>query len=356
VRTGSLPPALIFGGTRGTGKTTSARILAAALNCEKPEGGDACGQCAQCLAVQKTTSLSVLEVDAASNGGVDEVRKIKEMCAYAHEGEWRVVLLDEAHSMSKEAFNALLKVLEEPPPNTIFVLLTTEVSKILETVRSRSMYFEFRRMTIEDIVTRLRFIADTENITADDDLLVEIANRVQGGMRDAVMLLDQISRVGVSTADEFREMFGLRNVSVELLRAALGNDHAMGSKVIEDQFYRTGDAATMVNDLVLLVRDLLICRSGGDLHGLTQLEEDERRELATRVSTGQLVSVIKVLWDLKARTRAVDNDQRAAMEMAFVLITDTLNKVTQVAQTNVSIPTVTSPLSLDVMRRLARST
>src|SRR5690606_32975999 len=126
--------------------------------------------------------------DAASNGGVEEVRKIKDLCSYAHEGEWRVILLDEAHSMSKEAYNALLKLMEEPPANTVIVLVTTEPEKILGTVRSRSMTFEFRRIKNSEIAIRLRHIATAEGIEADDSLLVDATNMAQGSLRDAVMV------------------------------------------------------------------------------------------------------------------------------------------------------------------------
>jgi DNA polymerase-3 subunit gamma/tau len=164
-----LPPVLLFAGTRGTGKTTAARIIAKALNCTPeppldPNANRPCNECPSCLAVTIGNSLDVLEVDAASNGGVAEIRKIKDMVGYAVGGQWRVVLLDEAHSMSKEAFNALLKVLEEPPPQTLFVLLTTEPGKIIDTIVSRSMSFDFRRVTVADIVERLKFIAANENI------------------------------------------------------------------------------------------------------------------------------------------------------------------------------------------------
>jgi DNA polymerase-3 subunit gamma/tau len=320
VKSGSMPPAMIFGGSRGTGKTTSARILAAALNCAQTDG-DACGQCPSCKSVQLTNSLSVLEVDAASNGGVDEIRKIRELCQYAHEGDWRLILLDEAHSMSREAFNGLLKILEEPPPHTLFVLLTTETDKILETVRSRSMMFEFRRLSQEDIVSRLRHIATEEDIKASDGLLEEISARVQGGMRDAVMLLDQVRRVGISDEDGFRDLFGIDDVSEKLLAAALAGDNAAGSQVIGDQYKRTGDAQAMTNDLVLLVRDLLVIKSGGQPE-TTQDKLASRTELAKSFETPQLTAVIKVLWELKSRTRAFETDQRAAMEMAFVLISE----------------------------------
>lgn len=321
VRSGDVPPALLFSGTRGTGKTTAGRILAAALNCRESED-DACAECPSCKAVQAGTSLSVIEIDAASNGLVGDIRKIRDMVAYSHEGEWRVVLLDEAHSMSKEAFNALLKVLEEPPPGTVFVLLTTEADKILETVRSRTMWFEFRRLTEEDIVGRLRHIAVEESIEADDSLLVEIAHRAQGGLRDAVMLLDQCRRVGASEAEGFRSLFGLEDSAIELLRAAADGNLAEGLRLVDEHFYRAGDASGLVADLVDLTSDLLRVRSGG----APRRNTDDRKALASRLSVEQLVAVMRLLWDLRSKTRHVANDQWASMQMAFVLLADALGK------------------------------
>lgn len=320
VASGKVPPAVEFSGTRGTGKTTCARIFAAALNCLQPVDGDACGHCAQCAAVRQQTSNSVIEIDAASNGGVEEVRRIKDMVLYGHDGEWRVVILDEAHSMSNAAYHALLKLLEEPPPRTVFVLVTTEPDKILGTVRSRAMPFEFRRIRSADVQDRLRAIATAEGLGGDDSLFSEIARYAQGGLRDAVMLLDQVSRVeGVTTGEDFRDFFGVRDYSLGLLWAALRGDHAEGYRLVAENFNRTGEAAGMVADLSRLVSELLVIKS----QGRPDYPEEalaERAELAQAVSADALVQVIEILWDLRSRTRTTENDQRSSMEMAFALI------------------------------------
>lgn len=328
VRTEKVPPALIFGGPRGTGKTTSARIVAAALNCDENDQGDSCGKCGSCVAVQQANSVTVLEIDAASNGGVDEMRSIKELCMYSHTGRWRVVLLDEAHSMSKEAFHSLLKLLEEPPPNTLFILLTTEVDKILDTVQSRAMRFDFRRISPADIFGRLRQIADQEEIKAEDSLLMEIAHRSQGGLRDAVMLLGQVDLMGIQTVENFNEIQGISDVSEDLLKAAIRGDLVRGSRLIEDQFRKTGDASEMTSQLVLLVRDLLILKAGGTPDASKE-QIEARKLLAGEVESLALTRVIAVLWDLRNRVKALEFDQRAAMEMAFVLITEALKTRTQ---------------------------
>jgi DNA polymerase-3 subunit gamma/tau len=322
VRAKEVPPSLLFGGSRGTGKTSTARILAAALNCERSGDGDACAECEPCRSVASVNALAVLEVDAASNGLVEDVRKIKEMVSYEVAGFWRVVMLDEAHSMSRPAFNALLKVLEEPPAQTTFVLLTTEVGRIPDTVASRSMTFKFRRLTLADIEGRLAEIAEAKAIETSPGLLNAIALYSEGGLRDAVMTLDQCSKVGISTTEGFRDLFGLQDIAFDLISAASEGDYAEGARLIDDYFYRVGDAQGMVRDLIDLVTDLIITKQKGQA---SRADRQPRAEaLAERLSLARLSQVAHVLWDLKSRTRAVDNDQRAMMELAFVLITSTL--------------------------------
>lgn len=323
VSSGNVPPALLFSGTRGTGKTTCARIFAQALNCTEQKDGDACGTCVQCVSVQHGNSSSVLEIDAASNGGVEEVRKIKDLCLYSHDAEWRVIILDEAHSMSKEAYNALLKLLEEPPAKTVFLLVTTEPDKILSTVCSRAMPFEFRRIKNADLADRLRYIAKAEDLAAEEDLFSEIAKAAQGGLRDAVMIFDQVTRVGVSTASGFRDFFGIKDYSLPLMWSALRGDHAEGFRLVSEHFSRTGEAAGMVSDLSRLVSELLVIQSQGRPdHAADALQE--RVEMAQAVSTEALVRVCEILWELRSRTRASENDQKSSMEVAFALIANVL--------------------------------
>ena len=185
--------AYIFSGPRGVGKTTIARILARVLNCAEPVNGDPCNQCESCLEISGGRSVDVFEIDGASNRGVEEIRNLREAVRYAPvKSTYKVYIIDEVHMLTKEAFNALLKTLEEPPSHIIFVFATTEVHKVPATILSRCQRFDFRRIAINDIIERLRFISKEENITIDDDALLYIAKKGDGSMRDAQSIFDQV--------------------------------------------------------------------------------------------------------------------------------------------------------------------
>ena len=186
--------AYLFCGTRGTGKTTVAKILAKAVNCQHPVNGSPCNECEMCKAIQAGTSMKVIEIDAASNNGVDNIREIREEVAYRPtEGNYKVYIIDEVHMLSTGAFNALLKTLEEPPSYVIFILATTEKHKILPTILSRCQIYDFTRIHIPNIVHQLRHIADSEGITAEDAGLNVIAQKADGAMRDALSIFDQVA-------------------------------------------------------------------------------------------------------------------------------------------------------------------
>jgi DNA polymerase III gamma/tau subunit len=191
------------------------------------------------------------------------------------------------------------------------------------------MAFTFRRMTIADIEGRLKEIVDDKALQASPEMLMEIAEYAQGGMRDAVMTLDQCSRVGISDVEGFRELFGIQDIAVPILQAAMEGKYGEGARLIDDYFYRVGDAAGMVRDLVSLVADLVSLKT--DFPPVQLANPDAiaiRKTMSIKVPTGQLAQVARVLWELQARTRAVDNDQRASMELAFVLITAVLSPET----------------------------
>lgn len=348
VQTEDLPPALLFAGPRGTGKTTTGRIFAAALNCEEKDGHDPCGVCGSCKAVFDGSSPDVIEVDAASNGLVGDIRSIREAVLYSTGGRYRVVLLDEAHSMSREAFNALLKVLEEPPPNTIFLLLTTEPGRIIETVVSRCMLFEFRRLSVQDIRDRLDHIIAAKQLMLEPDLVLEIANRAQGGMRDAVMTLDQVSRVGIQTVDQFRTLLGDSDYAPLILSAMLSQGVGEALNQLELVMYTHGDAGEVSSALIGLLRDLFILQAGGSCPVMGDALQ-VRIELLQKLSLTQLFKLASVMWDFKTKIRAGE-DQWAALELAIVLMCDSLT-----SQEVVTVPSVHSqPLTLSALQNLAQ--
>lgn len=371
--TRDVPSALLFAGSRGTGKTTGVRILAAALNCEgePAQRGDACGTCPPCEAVAAGRSPSLMEVDAASNGLVADIRAIRDAMGYAHTGSHRVVALDEAHSMSKEAFNALLKVLEEPPPGTTFVLLTTEPERILPTVRSRCMAFEFRRLTTEQIAARLEEIdtaeggLDGQRPVLGPEVMAEIARRAEGGMRDAVMLLDQATRLGVTSVEGLRQAFGFTDSAARLYAAALEADVAGVYAAVEDAYTASGDATALVRDLVLYTRDLLVLRAGGQ--AVADPAERERMSAeAAKIPTPRLIAVMRVLWQASERLKGDRAEQRASMALVATMVVDALGTIAADSGESVAGPIATprpanpatpasTRLSLSEMSALAQS-
>lgn len=318
-----LPSAMIFGGVRGTGKTTLARILPAALNCpNRAANGDPCGSCASCLDVWHTSSLSVLEIDAASNSGKDDANRLRDLSMYAHEGAWRVIVLDEAHMLSNEASNALLKTLEEPPPHTVFLLLTTETGNIIETIRSRAMHFEFHRIPPEVILQRLQTVAEAEHIQIDLPVLQTIARMAHGGMRDALMQLDQAQLVGVQTLADFEQTFGVKELAPDMLDACLSRDFAKIAKVAVESVSCSGNAVALIQQMTELVRDLLVLQSGGKpICAADQLPT--RQQMLSRLDPLRLPAALRILWQAADRARKED-DQIIAAQICAVSLSEIL--------------------------------
>ena len=326
-RLGTLPPALLLSGSPGCGKTSTARILGAALNCEAEDqsaGSWPCGKCPSCIAVAAGHSLDVIEVDAASNGGVDATRKLTNLVTYGTSGSWKVVLLDEAHAMSRDGFNALLITLETPPPNVLFVLMTTEPAKILSTVVSRCMSFTFGRVPLDLIAQRLAQICQLEQIDAEPDLLAAIADRVDGGMRDAVMLLDQVSSAlpaGKRTLANFHELFGDSDYAVPLVQAMAKGDYPAMYAALDEAAAQAGEPGAVTGKLVEVLSDLLVLRSGGSVTAQGGPLE-ARKALAARLDVPRLTAAMRVLWDLQTRVRV--EDRRAGLKLACVVTAEKL--------------------------------
>ncbi len=212
IELGKIAHAFLFTGPRGTGKTSTARILAKSLNCKNGPTIHPCGECESCLDITNSIPIDVIEIDAASNRKVEDTQNILEKIQYVPvHGKYKIYIIDEVHMLTNHAFNALLKTLEEPPENVIFILATTEVHKVLDTIKSRCQRFDFRRITTDDIVKHLRYISDQEKINITDDALFTIAKNSAGGMRDSISLLDQLSILGMSkeiTSDDVNTILG----------------------------------------------------------------------------------------------------------------------------------------------------
>jgi DNA polymerase III subunit gamma/tau len=317
---GTVPSALLFHGERGCGKTSMARILAAALNCEE-EASSArtwpCGRCASCEAVAAGISPDVEEVDAASNGSVDKIREVRERANYGSSGRRKVYIIDEAHAMSTAAFNALLKTLEEPLENVVFILITTQPGSILATVVSRCSPFWFRPMTVAAIRDRLAYICQSEELDVESGLLDAIAEGARGGMRDAVMKLDQVAAVGALTLDLWRELTGEADFTTALLTAAADGDHQALFAALDGALAANGDCSHVTRQVVWCLRDLLVLSAGGQVAAQGEALR-VRQGLATRLGAPRVASALAVLWDLQARVRV--EDREVGLTLAVVMV------------------------------------
>jgi DNA polymerase III subunit gamma/tau len=327
-----VPAGLLFTGQHGAGKTSTARILAAALNCEH-EDERPCGECPECKSVAAGTSQAVLEIDAASNGGVEQVRALRELVGYDSGSRYRVVILDEAHSMSRDAFNSLLKVLEEPPPFVVFILLTTERTRIPKTVASRCMEFPFAQIAPVHIAERLRFICtqEREDLPVEDELLAVIADRADGSLRDAVMELEQVLSLNVCNLAEYRRLRGDYDFAPYLLASMVQGNVAYLMQMLDELAARLGDYTLISGRFVECLCDLLVLHSGGVI---TAQGEPLRQRVALAqkmVSPDKLAACMRTFWELRMHRTS---DQRADLKLAMALCAETLAPVRPMAATS----------------------
>lgn len=265
LETGRIAHAYLFAGPRGTGKTSTAKILAKAVNCEHGPTPNPCNKCQNCVRINDGTSMDVFEIDAASNRGIDEIRDLREKVAFAPvNGRYKVYIIDEVHMLTTEAFNALLKTLEEPPPHVIFILATTEPHKIPATIHSRCQRFDFKRVTDSDIVKRLREVADGSGIAADDDALQLIAVQADGGMRDALSLLDQCGVMAERvTAETVRSVLGIvgREALRELVKAVGEGNVPKALELLEALLAGGKDVKQIITELAEYLRAVLLYKA-----------------------------------------------------------------------------------------------
>ena len=300
---GKMSHAYLFTGSRGTGKTSCAKILAKAVNCLNPQDGNPCNCCEACKAIDSGACMDVLEIDAASNNGVDNVRDLRDDAIYTpSQVKMRVYIIDEVHMLSISAFNALLKIIEEPPEHLLFILATTELHKVPATILSRCQRFSFRRISQEDIAQRLQYVAYQENIDLDDSAARVLARMADGGMRDGLSLLDQCASatVGELTAERVYACLGIagERKAAELMGFIAERDTAKALELLNKLYSEGKEMGALLDELACLARDLLILKTAPDA-GLTMLSgvatDTEASALAKRLSTAELVQIMESL-------------------------------------------------------------
>ena len=272
--------AYLFCGTRGTGKTTVAKIFAKAVNCEHPVNGSPCGECAMCRSIAAGTSMNVIEIDAASNNGVDNIREIREEVAYRPtEGKYKVYIIDEVHMLSIGAFNALLKTLEEPPEYVIFILATTEVHKIPITILSRCQHYDFKRISIETITDRMRDLMQEEQVEVEEKALRYVAKAADGSMRDALSLLDQCIAFYLGqklTYDNVLEVLGAVDTDVfsRLLRSVIRRDVPKVLDIVDDLVMQGRELTQLATDFTWYLRNLLLVKTSDNIEDVLDVSTE----------------------------------------------------------------------------------
>lgn len=321
---GRVAHAYLFTGSRGTGKTTCAKILSKAVNCLSPHDGDPCNECEICRGIDNGSVLDVIEIDAASNNGVDNIRDLRDEANFTPvKAKYRVYIIDEVHMLSTGAFNALLKILEEPPEHVIFILATTEVHKLPATILSRCQRFDFKRITPEDICARLQYVAEHENITLDEDAAALIAKVADGALRDALSLLDRCCAVDEHiTSEVVTKSAGLagRDYLMRLSECIIKKDCASALGIINELHMNSCDMERLCSEFMFHLRDLMIVKTVKNADSILIATDDELKSLkalAEKLPLEELLYDLNIIEDTFSQIKRSSN-KRIPLEMAFV--------------------------------------
>ena len=319
--------AYLFCGTRGTGKTSTAKIFSRAVNCTNLHNDEPCNECENCREILEDKTMDVVEIDAASNNSVDDIRELRENVKYSPaKAKYKVYIIDEVHMLSQGAFNALLKTLEEPPSYVIFILATTEPHKIPATILSRCQRFDFKRVTVKDISSRMRYICEKEGIEADEKALNLIARNSQGALRDALSILDQcISFEGNKISyNDVIELLGSVNIEqlFDLAESIIKENTKKSLQILNDFIIWGKDVRNLVNDLIDHFRNLMVCKISNDLDEIISLPEetiDLLKQQAETIDTNNLIRVLNILSEAQDGMK-VSSNPRVLMEVTMMKI------------------------------------
>lgn len=326
LKAGRIGHAYLFTGTRGTGKTSVAKIFAKIVNCENPTEDGPCGECRICKAIAAGASMNVIEIDAASNNGVDNIREIVEEVSYSPaEGKYKVYIIDEVHMLSIGAFNALLKTLEEPPSYVIFILATTEVHKLPITILSRCQRYDFKRITIDTIADRMKTLVEAEGVQVEDRALRYIAKTADGSMRDALSLLDQCIAFhlgNVLTYDKALDVLGAVDTGVfsQLLRCILSEDVLGCVNLLEEVVMQGRELTQFVTDFTWYLRNLMLVKSSDNLEDVIDISTDNLEKLkeeAKALDLNQIIRYIHIFSELSGQIKYA-SQKRILVEIALV--------------------------------------
>lgn len=329
--------AYLFCGTRGTGKTTVAKIFAKAVNCEHPVNGSPCGECAMCRSIAAGTSMNVIEIDAASNNGVDNIREIREEVTYRPtEGKYKVYIIDEVHMLSIGAFNALLKTLEEPPEYVIFILATTEVHKIPITILSRCQHYDFKRITIDTISARMQELMDAEQVEVEEKAIRYIAKAADGSMRDALSLLDQCIAFYMGqklTYDHVLEVLGAVDTDVfsRLLRSILARDVPKVLDMVEELVMQGRELTQLAADFTWYLRNLLLVKTSDSIEDVLDVSSEnlaQLKEEAQMIEVDMLLRYIRIFSELSGQLKYA-TQKRVLLEVALIKLCTPAMEVSQ---------------------------